>query len=131
MDIERGIKDLKAGINQRGNNGSINISLITAKDCVVAMEALRLRPKAIIKIIKGNIRNEIANIIFNMRQSIDMNEADSTADRILALLAPPKPDEPQGRKCPFCKGVGRYYDTKQECPTCLGSGQATKEDKGC
>jgi hypothetical protein len=33
------IKDLKAGLNKRGNNGTINISLITAQDALTILTA--------------------------------------------------------------------------------------------
>ena len=46
---------------------------------------------------------------------------------------PPKPDEPQGRKCPDCFGTGMLDNGdgfRATCNICNGSGQATKEDKG-
>lgn len=33
-------------------------------------------------------------------------------------------------ECPYCKGVGRYYDNKQECPKCNGTGHSVEAGRG-
>jgi len=157
--FKNSIKDLEAGLNKRGNNGTISISLITAKDALLALgklstprltdweKVLRILENYADDITQNNERGTVKDrkIITDQALSALKSMSEPRPKKILVinddanfmLKVGEVAKEPRlMEECPECKGEGEIcqnaqdYDWKK-CKMCGGTGKKPSVREEC